>query len=244
MGSSNQAWWDARTPEQRANHRRKTKAGMHAWHARRSEAERLASNLKRTDAAVIQMWVPKGPRTSRKGGRKRVDPNTPVGNTTLAKIEKASIKRIIRDLAGRRPELFENAIIDGLLAEPPRSFPYVALCISYTDGKAVDSSNDIHTQPQLHANLADLTREQLMQRALRIAQILKTATDEQTVLVQEREARGAGLTIIDITPEPEREPTLEELQAEVVRVNEEVRLAQEDVARTQAVLRILKMGGK
>lgn len=224
MGNSgNQAW---RTPEQRANHSRKTKAGMHAWHARRSEAERLASNLKRTDAAVIQMWVPKGPRTSRKGGRKKMDPNTPVGNTTtLAKIEKASVKRILKDLVGTQPELIKDAIIAGLLAPPPRSFPYVALAAAYLDGKPIDAE----PPAERIVDLSHLTRDELMQRALGIAQRLQIDTNERADVVRESEARGAGLAVIDAVVIPE--PTLEQLQAEVDQANEDVRLAQEEVRK-------------
>lgn len=215
------------TPEQRANHSRKTKAGMHAWHAGRSEVERLASNLKRTDAAVIQMWVPKGPRPGHHhgGGKRKVDPNTPVSNTTLAKIEKASVKRILKDLVGVQPELIKDAIIAGLLAAPPRSFPYVALAAAYLDGKPIDAE-----PPAEHiVDLSHLTRDQLLQRALGIARRLQIDTNEQAALVQEREARGAGLAVIDAVVIPE--PTLEQLQAEVDQANEEVRLAQEEVRK-------------
>jgi hypothetical protein len=241
MGSSNQAWWDARTPEQRANHSRKTKAGMHAWHAGRSEAERSASNQKRTDAAVMQMWVPKGPRTSRKGGRKQVDPNTPVSNTTLAKIEKASVKRILKDLVGTQPELIKDAIIAGLLAPPPRSFPYVALAAAYLDGKPVDAE----PPAERIVDLSHLTRDQLLQRALGIARRLQADTDEQSDLIKEREARGVGLAVIDavVIPNPE-DMTPEQLQEEIRLAQIEVDRTNEEVHRTQAVLRIVTMGGK
>jgi hypothetical protein len=183
-------WWDTRTPEQRE-----------------------AMCQKKRDAAVMQMWIPKGPRPGayvNRGGRKKMDPNTPCGGTTLVKIEKASVKRIIKDLVGVRPELIENAIIDGLMAPPPRSFPYVALAAAYLDGKPVDGEPMSPEQ----ADLSKLSREQLMARALRIAAGLE---------------QKPKLAIIDVTPE--REPSLAELQSQIEQAQEEVRLAEAEVRR-------------
>ncbi len=223
-----------------------TTRGMYAWHAKRTPEQKEAFRQKARDAAVCRMWIPKGPRHGRKPGaknkRKSVDPKTivrgPDGTTTtLAQIERASIKRIIKDLATTQPELFRDAIIAGLLAPAPRSYPYVFLAAQYLDGKPVDA--EPVSQPVL--DLSEQSKDDLIRRALRIAANLQKDAQERDDLEREREARGAGLAIIDITPEPE--PTLEQLQAEVDQANEEVRLAQEELARSNAVLRILK-GGK
>jgi hypothetical protein len=219
-----------------------TTRGMYAWHAKRTPEQKEAFRQKARDAAVCQMWIPKGPRHGRKPGaknkRKSVDPKTifqgPGGTTTLAKIERASIKRIIKDLATTQPELFRDAIIAGLLAPAPRSYPYVFLAAQYLDGKPVDA--EPVSQPI--ADLSELSKDDLIRRALNIAAKLQRDSQERDDLEREREARGTGLAIIDITPEPE--PTLEELEAEVVRANEEVRLATEELERSNTVLRILR----
>lgn len=159
-----------------------------------------------------------------------MDPKTiirgPDGTTTtLAKLAKASIRSIFKDLATTQPELYRDAIIAGLLADPPRSYPYLCLALYTIDGKPVDA--EPVSQPI--ADLSELSKDDLIRRALNIAAKLQRDSQERDDLQREREARGVGLAIIDITPEPE--PTLEELQAEVVRANEDVRLAQEELRK-------------
>ncbi len=216
---------------------------MYAWHARRTPEQKQATRDKMRDSHVARMWIPKGPRYGRQLGaqnkRHNMDPNTiirgPDGTTTtLAKLQKASIKRIMVDLATTQPELFRDAIIAGLLADPPKSYPYLALALYTIDGKPVDA--EPVSQPI--ADLSELSKDDLVRRALQIAAKLQRDSQERDDLEREREARGTGLAVIDITPEditPEREQTLEEIQAAI-------RLAQEEVNRTQAVVRILTKG--
>jgi hypothetical protein len=185
------------------------------WRANQTPEEREAFQQRMRDVAVMQLWIPKGPRPGpriNRGGRKKMDPNTPCGGTTLAKIEKASIKRIIKDLVGVRPELVENALIDGLMAPPPRSFPYVALCAAYTDGKPIDAE----PESPLRTDLSNLSREQLMARALRIAAGLEKKPE---------------LAVIDVEVIPQQEPSLAELQSQIEQAREEVRLAEAEVRR-------------
>ena len=96
---------------------------------------------------------------------------------------KASIKQVFKDLAGTLPELYSGAIIKGMLADPPRSFPYIALAAAYLDGKPIDAE----PPPSTVVDLSTLTPEELLQRALSIAHTLR----------ERRETRGAALPIID-----------------------------------------------
>ena len=150
-----------------------------------------------------------------------MDPNTPVGGTTLAKIEKASIKRIMKDLATTEPELFRDAIIAGLLAPPPRSFPYIALAAAYLDGKPVDAGTHRELDTSLPIDLSSLSREQLGERAEKLVRMLK-ASDEVI-----------DATIVDdLTPE--------QLQEEIRLAQVEVDRANADVERHNAALRSLE----
>lgn len=179
---------------------------MEIHHANRTKEQKEATRQKQADAAVCKMWIPKGPRYGRQlGSANKVDPNTPVGTTTLAKIEKASVKRILKDLVGTRPELIMDALIAGLLATPPRSFPYIALAAAYLDGKPINAEPSSEV-----VDLSNLTKDELMQRALAIAQTLKDGADGRLNLAKEsmeraaREARGVGLAVIDavVIPQP------------------------------------------
>ena len=80
-----------------------------------------------------------------------------------------------------------DAIVAGLEADPPRSFPYVALAAAYLDGKP---ANGEPPPPQQLADLSTLSREQLRERAERLVQRLTAAPDEST---------STGLAVIDAT---------------------------------------------
>jgi hypothetical protein len=209
-------------------------ASLFLHHELRTPEQKAATSQKMSDSQVERMWIPKGPRHGRQpGSRNKVDPNTPIGGTTLAKIEKASVKRILKDIVGTQPELLRDAIIQGLAAPPPRSFPYIALAASYLDGRPREA--DPPTEYQV--DLSNMTGRELMQRALNIAQRLKDNADEKAAIVQESAERAARearrLPIIDATvvppEEPERELSLEELQEEIKRAEEELRIANEEL---------------
>ncbi len=140
-----------------------------------------------------------------------MDPNTRIGNTTLAKVMRSSIKSIMQDLAHTQPDLFRNALIDGLLSAPPRSFPYLSLCAAYLDGKPVDAEPPL----QAIADLSALSRDELRARAERLVHALKSDTT------------ATGLPVIDVEPVEERELTLDELQ-------EQMRLAQLELDQANA----------
>ncbi len=189
-------WHASQTPEQRAALRERirvgTTAGMHEWHAQRTEAEREQSTQHIRDAALCRVWSPQRP------GHKWQKGRGPVGNTTpealarrsMTRVEAASVKRILKDIVAVQPELVRDAIIEGLLATPPRSFPYIALAAAYLDGKPIDAQPPVDNRE----DLSELTRDELLARALAIARRLK--------------AEQAGeLPVIDVIPEPSDETT-------------------------------------
>jgi hypothetical protein len=51
---------------------------------------------------------------------------------------KASIRRVIEEIASDDPELIRAAVRAGLSAPPPKSFPYLQLAAFYVDGKPVE----------------------------------------------------------------------------------------------------------
>lgn len=63
----------------------------------------------------------------RKGSKHKLDP-------TL----KASVKAIYKELSQTKPELFKEAIENGIKAKPPYSFQYLQLGAHYLDGKPKD----------------------------------------------------------------------------------------------------------
>jgi hypothetical protein len=185
----------------------------------RTPEQRRELALKRSDAVVCKMWVFKGPRYGSRKGRK-MDGNTPVGQTTLAKIEKASIKRIIKDLATTDPELFREAIVAGLQAAPPRSFPYLALAAAYLDGKPIDAEPPISSS----VDLSQLTQQELKDRAYRLVRLF----EKRDLVIEGTVIKDPA----DMSPE--------ELQEEIRKAQLEVEKAQAEVDRIQAEGRVLR----
>ena len=185
----------SRTPEQRAAWRARvslgTSVGMDEWHAQRTDAEREQARQQITDAAICRTWSPQTPATKWQKG------HTPVGNTTpdalarrsLTRVQNASVKKILRDIVDVQPELIRDAIIEGLQAPPPRSFPYLALAAAYLDGRPTDAVPPVEGKE----DLSDLTRDQLLVRAMGIAQRLR---DEV-----QRECSDSELPVIDVIQE-------------------------------------------
>ncbi len=63
---------------------------------------------------------------------------------------KASIATIYEEIASDTPEIIRDAIVRGLKAPPPKSFPYVNLGALYLDGKPTersDASADLASSP-------------------------------------------------------------------------------------------------
>jgi len=54
------------------------------------------------------------------------------------KLPGGSVRATCQWLANERPELLHDAIVRGLAAGPPKSFPYVQLAAYYLDGKPVE----------------------------------------------------------------------------------------------------------
>ena len=190
----------SRTPEQKAAWREKvslgTSVGMDQWHASRTPEHRELARQRIKDARLCRIFVPNQRGNRWQKGRK------PVGNTTetalakreFTKVRTASVKRILKDIVETQPELIRDAIIEGLLAPPPRSFPYIALAAAYLDGKPIDAEPPVE-RPN---DLSELTTEQLLQRAVSIA----------TRMSREAQERAAALTngplpVIDVHAMPE-----------------------------------------
>ncbi|HXG90322.1 MAG TPA: hypothetical protein VNJ02_18505 [Vicinamibacterales bacterium] len=190
-------WHASRTPEQRAAWREKvsigTSVGMDMWHAQRTQAERDKSRQLITDAAVARMWIRRQPGAGTKflKGHAVANSNSPeaLALRTMNQIQKASVARILKDIVRVQPELIRDAIIEGLQAPPPRSFPYIALAAAYLDGKPVDAPP---VGGDNREDLSELTRDQLLARALNVANQL-----------QREHAPEPALPVIDIVAEPE-----------------------------------------
>jgi hypothetical protein len=212
--------WASHTPEERAARRERISAGvreaMPRWQAGRTPEHKETACQRIKAAALCHLWTPvtrNNPNAWPKGRR-------PVGNVSpsalarreLTKVQKASVKRIMADLVGTQPELVRDALIEGLQARPPFSVPYLVLASAYLDGKPIDANPDA----ERGLDLSGLTREQLVARALEIAQTMQ-------------EKQQSELAVIDITAG--REPTLQELQSQIEQAQEEVRLAEAEVRR-------------
>jgi hypothetical protein len=51
---------------------------------------------------------------------------------------KASVRAVFQDIVADEPTLIRDAILKGLHAPPPKSFPYLQLAAAYVDGKPAD----------------------------------------------------------------------------------------------------------
>lgn len=216
-------------------HSRATSEGMKWWDANRDPAEKDRARQKMSDAHAANMWTKVKPRNLTGNGNRNHGPRRPMSEEaiqlrSLKQVQNASVKRILKDLVGVRPELIRDALIEGLMAPPPRSFPYVALAAAYLDGKPVDAEP---ANPQT-ADLSELTRDQLLARVMGVAKRLQKDSEEREVLVEElKRSPGSGLAIIDVTPLPNETPEeeLARLKAEMVEAELEVTIAQIELKR-------------
>lgn len=69
---------------------------------------------------------------------------------------KASIAAIYEEVASDNPEIIRDAIVRGLKAPPPKSFPYVNLGALYLDGKPTERSDVADDLASMLANAARL----------------------------------------------------------------------------------------
>jgi hypothetical protein len=186
-------WRVNRTPEQKAAWRKNvsigTSVGMDNWHAKRTPAQRERSRQLQIDAAICRTFTPHTPGHRFEKGNRPVADNTPAALALRSqrRVIKASVKRIMDEIVSDDPELIRNAIIDGLQAPAPRSFPYIALAAAYLDGKPIDAKPVDDDK----ANLCELTIEQLRDRALALAERLR----------EKALPPPSDLPVIDITPE-------------------------------------------
>lgn len=66
---------------------------------------------------------------------------------------KASVRAIFAEVAAEQPGLLRDAILRGIQADPPKSYPYLQLAAHYLDGKPAE-------RPHL-TGLAKLSDEEL-----------------------------------------------------------------------------------
>jgi len=191
------------TEEQKAARREKisagTTVGMNKWHASRTEEHREHARELMTASAICRTFNGRRtPSTMWKKGHHPVNNTTPVAlaRRELTKVQKASIKRIIRDLVLEEPDKWREAIQRGRDARPPFSFPYVALAASYLDLKANEPE-----PPTPHEDLSDLTNEELMERAIALSNRLQADVREQAELVA---ANTLPVIDVQVIKEPEK----------------------------------------
>jgi hypothetical protein len=185
----------SRTPEERAAWREQVSLGtaiaMLAWHARRTPEQRDQTRQRQSDAAVCRMFLPHQPGTKlQKGQRPVASPDMPALRA-LSRVQSASVKRILKEIVTTDPDLMRDAIIEGLQAPPPRSFPYIALAAAYLDGKPVNGDPPNDGRP----DLSNFTNDELVARALAVATHLRQ---------QAEDCERAQLPVIDVTPVPEK----------------------------------------
>jgi hypothetical protein len=164
-----------------------SEARRESWRTKTPE-EMDAFREKQRDAATIRSWLP--PSENRH--------KFPVGNSSymtqeglekaaFTRAAKASIKRVMKELAEEDPELIKASLILGLCAEPPKSFPYLMLCASYLDGKPVEGTADTGS-----VDLSTLSNEELVVCAQRLISHVSGAPRP--------EPRVADLPVIDVKP--------------------------------------------
>jgi hypothetical protein len=201
------AWHASRTPEQRAAWRQKTSlattAGMHKWHAGRTEEHKALANQRIADAALCNSWRPRARNNLWQKGRKPVGNVTPdaLARAAHTRMQKASIRKIMQEVVSDQPELIRDCLINGLLARPPHSAAYLIVAAAYLDGRPREA--DPPTPPT--NTLAELTNDQLLDRAIAVARRLQQDAQERAALARERAERAARstLSVIDVTPIPE-----------------------------------------
>lgn len=174
----------------------KIRLGVKRHHAGRTEEERAATRQKQADAAVCHIWTRHKPGFAYPKGHIKLPTDQDLARREFTRVRAASVKRILRDIAEVQPDLIRDAIIAGLLAPPPRSFPYVALAAAYLDGKPIDA--DRLAESQQPGDLSDLTREQLLDRAVELARHLRDEAQDRAAIATQN-IRGT-LPVIDITP--------------------------------------------
>src|SRR5262245_30173822 len=99
----------SRTGEQRAVWRANvtagTIAGMHLWHAGRSEADRAHTRELQIDAAVARMFLPRRPGIKFQKGHHTVASSESLRRREFARVRAASITRILKEVVAEDPEL-------------------------------------------------------------------------------------------------------------------------------------------
>ncbi len=187
----------SRTPEQKAAWRKRvsqaTAEAVTAWHGQRSPEAKEATRERCRDAALCRTFAPRRPGHRLPKGKSFPMSHTPeaIAARSTKAVQKASIARILREIVVTEPEMIRAALVEGISAPPPKSFPYLMMAASYLDGKPIDLDPDAGRNSH---DLSGLSNEELISRA--------TAAVER----MRRELRVAPAEqhpVIDVTPTSE-----------------------------------------
>lgn len=134
------------------------------------------------------VFVPRHPvQTFKKGQTAPMQTAASNQQRSLTRVKHASVKRIMREIVTDNPEEIRAAILEGIQAPPPRSFPYIALAAAYLDGKPTADGDDSSKS----LDLSGLSLEELKERVAQVAAFLDSQTPR------------SDLPVIDVTPQPE-----------------------------------------
>lgn len=205
-GDKMRLWHASRTPEQKAEWRKRvsagTTAGMDNWHAGRSEEHKALANQRIAEAALCNSWRPRPNNNGFKKGHKAMSSPEALARATQTRMQKASIKRIMQEVVSDNPEVVRDCLLAGLLARPPHSAPYLIIAAQDIDGRPREAEPPVERP----TDLSDLTYEQLVARAIAVATRLRDDAQERAELARERaercslEAPQGGLPVIDLVP--------------------------------------------
>lgn len=179
------AYYARQTPEQRAAKAASHRRGAIAMWWRRLWTPYLLDRKRIADGAAME--------PEREATLRKADSNL------LKRVEEVSIKRIIKQAAFENQDKVYDAWLDGIMARPPYSFPYIALAAAYLDGKPGPAVEERKELPDLQ----NLTDEELADVARGIAERLQEDARVARANVAEQ-AKRHGLPVIDVQPEPSK----------------------------------------
>ena len=167
--------------------------GMKAYHDSLSEEEREARRdhlacLSYTNALKRRLGIDTSKRRKFEKGHQSM--STPAGNALIGRGQKisASIKALCFEIGVENRAELKLALLQGCLAPPPKSLPYLLMMAAYIDGKPGNGPSEDQSQ---HEWTAYLTMDEL---------------EVMRGFIAAAKERMSGITaqgpIIDVTPSP------------------------------------------
>jgi hypothetical protein len=153
-----------------AEQKERIRRGVQRWFQNLTPGARDALSAARRDIAICTVHRPR-PRLTRPFAKgNTLGSKNSLSVITDRKRLAVSVKRIMRDLVDREPHLVEEGLRRGLQADPPRSYPYLALAASYIDGRPPEQINiEANVQTQASVELSRLSNSDL--QTLRLLQL-------------------------------------------------------------------------